>query len=81
MKPRTETNGAGRLESFVRYFGAIMALIYVVAGIFLLLKANVLFNMPRNYSMPLGIILTLYGMFRSYRVYKKYFETHYEKDN
>ncbi len=81
MKTRMETNGMSALAVFAKYLAAFMALIYVVAGILLLFKADMFFNMPNWYSVPLGLILTLYGAFRGYRVYKKYFETQHEDDN
>ena len=81
MKTGLETKSMSALEVFVKYFGAFMALTYVAAGIFLLLKANTFFNMPDYYSVPLGIVLTFYGAFRGYRVYKKYFENRHENDN
>ena len=81
MKTGLETKGMIALEVFVKYFGAFMALIYVTAGIFLLLKANTFFNMPGYYSVPLGVVLTFYGAFRGYSVHKKYFENRHENDN
>ena len=81
MKTGLETKGMSALEVFVKYFGALMALIYVAAGVFLLLKANTFFNMPDYYSVPLGLVLTLYGAFRGYRIYKKYFDDRHENDN
>jgi hypothetical protein len=81
MKPRLETNGMSTLETFVKYLGALMALIYVTAGISLLLKGDKVFNMPNYYSVPLGLILTFYGAFRGSRVYKKYFQTQHENDD
>ena len=81
MKTRMETNGMSTLETFVKYFGALMALIYVAAGISLLLKGDTFFNIPYYYSVPLGLILTFYGAFRGSRVYKKYFQTQHENDD
>jgi hypothetical protein len=81
MKSRLETKGMNVLEAFIKYFGASMALIYMAAGIFLLLKADSLFDLPEYYSVPLGIVLTFYGAFRAYHVYKKYFENRHEDDN
>ena len=81
MKTKLETNGMSTLETFVKYFEALMAVVYVAAGISLLLKGDKFFNMPFYFSVPLGLILTLYGAFRGSRVYKKYFQTQHENDN
>jgi hypothetical protein len=81
MKTKLETSGMSTLETFVKYFGAVMALIYIAAGTSLLLKGDKFFNMPNYYSVPLGLILTFYGAFRGSRVYKKYFKAHHENDD
>lgn len=81
MKTRSESDDMNTLGVFIKYFSAFMSLTYIAAGIFLLLKGNTSFSIPGRYSVSLGIILTLYGAFRGYRVYKKYFEAQHESDD
>ena len=81
MKSNINTSAMSLFEIIVKYFGAIMAVIYVAGGLLLLLESGRFFNMPHYYSVPLGTVLTLYGAFRGYRVYKKYFQTSHENDN
>lgn len=57
----------------MKYVGILMASIYVAAGIMVLLKSGELFNVPRPYITTLGIALTVYGIFRGFRLYQKYF--------
>jgi len=56
----------------MRYFGILMALVYVGAGIALLLQASERsYGIPNNLTLPLGIILIAYGAFRGYTTYKR----------
>ena len=67
----------GRNTSFanvMKYFGIVMALLYVVAGVSMLVQSDRLFDIPRNYAIALGIGLIGYGLFRGYRLYQKYFQ-------
>ena len=57
----------------MKYVGILMASIYVAAGIMVLLKSRELFNVPQPYITTLGIALTVYGIFRGFRLYQKYF--------
>jgi hypothetical protein len=58
----------------MKYLGILMATVYVSAGITVLFRSHELFNIPKPYILPLGISLTGYGIFRSYRLYQKYFK-------
>jgi hypothetical protein len=60
-------------EVILKYLGFAMSLIYMVAGVTVLLQPGALFNIPKPYVVPIGIALTVYGLFRSYRLYQKYF--------
>jgi hypothetical protein len=48
-------------------------LIYVAAGIGVLLQSDIFFSLPRQYAVPLGLCLILYGVFRCHRLYQKHF--------
>jgi hypothetical protein len=50
-----------------------MACIYIGAGITVLSRSRELFNIPRQYIVPLGIVLTAYGIYRGFLTYQKYF--------
>lgn len=71
------------LDAFVKYLGAFMALIYVAAGLFLLLQSDKYAGgvIPSHYYLILGGMLVVYGAFRGYRVYKKYFQPQHENDD
>ena len=62
------------LDVMLKYLGLVMALIYIVAGVTVLFQPAKLFNIPKPYVLPIGIALLGYGVFRSYRLYQKYFK-------
>lgn len=74
MKRESESYRMTTLAAVMKYFGIVMALLYVAAGITLLLQSHRLFEIPVQYAMPLGIGLIGYGAFRGYRLYHKYFQ-------
>jgi uncharacterized membrane protein HdeD (DUF308 family) len=53
----------------MKYFSILMAFIYVVLGILLLVQQA----FTIKYKVPLGIVLIVYGLFRTYSTYQKYF--------
>jgi hypothetical protein len=57
----------------VKYFGALMALIYFAAGFFILTRGSE-FNFISQYRIPFGFLMFAYGAFRGYSVYKKFKE-------
>ena len=57
----------------MKYVGMVMACIYIGAGITVLSRSRELFNIPRQYIVPLGIVLTAYGIYRGFLTYQKYF--------
>ena len=67
MKNRSPKVNGQSLVSFI--FEAFMAVLYCVMGYVFL--ATELFNVNEKVRMPLGILLSLYGLFRLYRVVKK----------
>jgi hypothetical protein len=53
----------------MKYFGLIMAIVYVGAGVALLLRVGRL-SIPTNTAIFLGIILIAYGAYRGYKTLK-----------
>lgn len=51
-----------------------MALVYVGAGIALILQAGDSLRFPSQFTIPFGIVLIAYGAFRGYSAYKNYHE-------
>lgn len=64
------------MESVIKYFALFMSLIYVMIGSVMIGGSPLLNNIPRKYSLILGGAMIVYGLFRGYRVYQKYFTSH-----
>ncbi|MBS1490820.1 MAG: hypothetical protein JSS93_09855 [Bacteroidetes bacterium] len=60
------------MDSFVKYFAVFMCLIYILVGAGLI-WGNGAFEVTSVYSVPIGLTLIIYGLFRAYRIYQKYF--------
>lgn len=59
----------------MKYLGIVMALVYVGAGIALLIRSSGgNLPIPGHFTIPLGIILIAYGAFRGYNTFKRYNE-------
>lgn len=55
-------------------FGILMVVLYIVIGTTIIFKAPVM--MPRvkeSYAIIFGVALVLYGLYRGYKYYQKYF--------
>ena len=61
------------LQVVMKYFEMLMSLLYVALGIGILSKSDALALLPKKIAIPLGCILIAYGLFRGYRVYRRYF--------
>ena len=57
----------------MKYVGILMASIYVLAGVAVISRSRELFHLPQQYVVPLGLALIVYGIFRGFRIYQKYF--------
>jgi hypothetical protein len=63
-----------RFENVLRALGIVMALAYVAVGAAVLFQPEAYFSIPKPLVLPVGIALLCYGLFRSYRLYIKYFK-------
>ena len=56
--------------SLVNFYGFAMAVIYIGAGLYILLASNI-FNFSNLQKFGFGTILVVYGLFRFYVALKK----------
>ena len=56
----------------MKYLGLVMAVTYIGAGIALLIKDGSSLPIPAHYTIPLGIVLIVYGAYRGYNSFKNY---------
>ncbi|MBS1950966.1 MAG: hypothetical protein JST37_08185 [Bacteroidetes bacterium] len=60
------------MNSSIKYFAVLMSLLYILIGAMLVWGKEKL-SISSTYSLPIGLTLIIYGLFRSYRIYQKYF--------
>lgn len=73
MKTDHEEYRVSPLESAMKYFGALLVVAYVMVGLGMLVRPDGLFDIPPTWALPLGSMLVVYGVYRGYRFYQKYF--------
>ena len=54
----------------LKFFGLVMAIVYLAAGILLLLPGIQITFLSGNSRLVLGIALVIYGLFRAWRSFK-----------
>jgi hypothetical protein len=54
-------------------FGILMVVLYFIIGTTIIFRAPEMRNIPQHYAIIFGILLILYGIFRAYKLYQKYF--------
>jgi hypothetical protein len=64
------------MESVTKYFALFMSLIYLMLGAVMLSGSPLFSNIPRKYTLTVGVIMIVYGLVRGYRTYQKYFSSH-----
>ena len=74
MKSESDQYKIALFEAVMKYIGIVLAILYVGMGLAVILRANEIFDISATYALPLGSILVVYGLFRGYRVYQKYFQ-------
>ncbi|MBS1682485.1 MAG: hypothetical protein JST48_12300 [Bacteroidetes bacterium] len=64
------------MQSVVKYFALFMCLVYIMLGAAMASGSPLFNNISRKYTLALGCIMIVYGLFRGYRVFQKYFSSH-----
>jgi hypothetical protein len=64
------------MNAVPKYFALFMSLIYLMLGAVMLADSPFFHNVSRKYTIVLGILMIVYGLFRGYRTYQKYFAGH-----
>jgi hypothetical protein len=60
-------------EAILKYLGIAMALTYLTTGLLVLCSSETAY-VSKFYAAPVGLGLIGYGIFRSYRLFQKYFK-------
>ncbi len=59
-----------KVARFLKYFGVIMAIFYVMMGV-AILYFPIIENLPNTMRYLVSLLFILYGIFRFYRILKK----------
>ncbi|MBT1704942.1 hypothetical protein [Chryseosolibacter indicus] len=73
MEENNEERKLSASDLIAKSFGAIMVVLYVVIGTTIIFKAQEIRNVPETYAKVIGTLLILYGLYRGYKLYRKYF--------
>jgi amino acid permease len=70
LEDRREERKLMVTEAVGKVFGIIMVVLYFILGTtFIFFRPE---QIPAKYATPFGILLFLYGLYRAYKYYKKY---------
>jgi len=61
------------MEAISKYFALFMCLVYIMIGSAMLADSPLFSHIQRSYTLVIGALMIVYGIFRGYRVYQKYF--------
>lgn len=74
MQEQFEEKPESTAQKVLKYFSLLMTLAYPAFGLYLLLSSPTQIALEPGIKMGLGIMLILYGLFRFYRTYQRYFK-------
>jgi hypothetical protein len=74
MRERFEKNPETTAQKVLKYFSLIMTLAYPAFGLYLLLSSPEEIALEPKIKIGVGILLILYGLYRFYRTYQRYFK-------
>lgn len=50
-----------------------MVVLYIVLGTTIIFRAPLMRNIPEHYARAFGVLLILYGIYRAYQLYRRFF--------
>lgn len=74
MKAKSDETNTNAFSMIMKYIEIGMAIVYIIVGALVIWRSAELFKISNQYSLPLGSMLMVYGVFRFYRIYQKYFK-------
>ncbi len=74
MREPLEKTPETTLQKFLKYFSLFMTLVYPALGLYLMLSSPEQLALQPQIKLILGVVLILYGIFRFYRTYIRYFK-------
>jgi uncharacterized membrane protein HdeD (DUF308 family) len=69
-KPNFEEPEQSRPNKFFKIYSIVAALIFLGAGVFILLSPGFFSGLTTNQSTGFGVLLVMYGIFRLYKAFR-----------
>jgi hypothetical protein len=63
------------VQLIAKAFGIIMVVLYIIFGTTIIFKAEEMQGIPAPVALTFGVFLILYGIFRAYKLYRRYFSS------
>jgi len=61
-----------------KIFGTVMVVLYIALGTTIIFKAADIQMIPEGYAKAFGAVLILYGVYRAYKLYRRYYSSESE---
>lgn len=74
LEDQNERRKLAVADQVSKVFGIVMVVLYIVLGTTIIFKAHLMANIPENTARMFGVVLILYGLFRAYKVYLRYYK-------
>ena len=74
MREPLEKTPETTAQKILKYFSLVMTLAYPAFGLYMLLSSPEQIALDANIKMGVGIMLILYGLYRFYRTYLRFFK-------
>lgn len=73
MEEQPERRKLAPADQVSRVFGMIMVVLYIVLGTTIIFRPPWMKTISERSATILGVILILYGIFRAWKVYRRYY--------
>ncbi|GEO03006.1 hypothetical protein AAE02nite_06700 [Adhaeribacter aerolatus] len=74
MREQFEKTPETTAQKVLKYFSLLMTLAYPILGLYLLLSSPEQIALDPKAKIGVGVMLMLYGIYRFYRTYQRYFK-------
>lgn len=74
MRENFEKKPETTAQKVLKYFSLLMTLAYPAFGLYLLLSSPEQLALDATAKIGVGVLLILYGLYRFYRTYQRYFK-------
>lgn len=77
MREHFENKPETTAQKALKYFSLLMTMAYPAFGLYLLLSSPEQIALDSKAKIGVGVVLILYGLYRFYRTYQRYFKNNH----